>query len=66
MLATVLGSDAFRKYHVAKDCFQGPFLSAAFEIIALGLASSADTDGNIPPVNRLKEKIIHLWKNPQN
>jgi hypothetical protein len=53
------GEDVFRKYNPAKDRFQGAFLNAAYEVIALGLGFHIDYyanhPGNVDGLERAKE-----------
>jgi hypothetical protein len=59
-----IGSDAFRKYDVAKSKFMGGFSISAYEIVGFGLGYNVDDIDNLSP-EALREKIKALWKNPE-
>lgn len=58
--------NAFKKYELTKNRFEGKFLLSAFEAVAVGLGRNIhDYPTDIEPdlKNILREKIINLWSN---
>ncbi len=61
LLDEVLSDEAFRKFNVEKDVFEGAFLQTSFEGIVSGIAHNIDyyeNDGK----DSLKEKIKNMYK----
>ncbi len=70
-LSGSLGKDAFRKYDHSQEAFSGAFSPAAFDVIAIGIASNIeDWFDNTPEIHQkkldaLKSEIKSLWKNKE-
>jgi hypothetical protein len=56
------GEDVFRKYNPAKDRFQGAFLNAAYEVIALGLGFHIDYYASDPESVDALDRAKEFWR----
>jgi hypothetical protein len=59
-----LEDDAFSRYDKTKGRFLGGFLISAFEIVALGIGYSINTDGKNNEIEGIKERVQDIWLNP--
>ncbi len=68
LLNNSLSEYSFKKYAIDKGRFEGKFLLAAFESVAIGLGKNIDAWNVIPfdetVQTNLKNKIINIWSNP--
>ncbi len=64
LLRESIGSDAFRRFDIAKQRFLGGFLVSSFEVVSLGVAFNfEDYTGAAPP--NLKDRVASIWSNPE-
>lgn len=61
-ILSTYGEDVFRKYNPAKDRFQGAFLNAGYEVIALGLGYHIDYYGAHPEEARALDRAREFWQ----
>lgn len=68
LLNDSLAESSFKKYAIDKGRFEGKFLLAAFESVAIGLGKNISTWNAIPfdaaVQTNLTDKIIAIWNNP--
>lgn len=70
-LSGSLGKDSFKRYEHSQKKFSGSFSSAAFDVIAIGIASNIDDWFDDKPeklqkkLDELISKIKSLWKNKE-
>ena len=64
MLSRILGEDAFKKYNLEKEKFEGAMSIASFEAIASGLAQNFEKIKELPD-EKIIEKIIDLYKSEE-
>ena len=69
LLDNALGDSSFQKYNETKERFEGKFLVAAFEAVAIGLGKNIhlwqSTDFDEQVNTSLIEKVKSIWANPQ-
>lgn len=69
LLDETLSEQAFKKYVVDKDKFEGKFLLASYEALAIGIGKNIDAWLAQPhdeaQQTNLRDKIKGIWQNPQ-
>jgi len=63
LIASQLGEEAFRKWSVAKNRFEGGFLNTAFEVIAMGVGYHIAAGS--PVRSDLRVAAQELWTRPE-
>jgi len=68
ILDNALAESVFKKYNQEKEKFEGKFLLAPFEAIAIGLGKNIDLWPDVPIGNELEsslqQKVKDLWSDP--
>ena len=65
VLDEAMQDEAFRRYHKDRGRFGGPFSTASFEVIAMGVGYNFTEQGTFPfEVNEISEKVKSVWSNP--
>jgi hypothetical protein len=57
--------DAFKRFDVAKQRFQGGFSISAFEAVALGVGYQVNTKGKLPAISDFRGKVESIWQNEE-
>ena len=62
MINSALQTNAFKKYNLKKEKFEGGFIVSAFEVIALGIGNNPE---NVKP-EEILQKAIDFWTAKEN